>query len=425
MEELQAFAKERSFKRKLMEVQVGSGGNGSYGGGGPNGQVRRVHIVYFLSRNGSTEHPHLFRVHHLSRNGVYLRDVKSWLSELRGNDMPESFAWSYKRRYKGGYVWQDLLDEDLITPICDNEYVLKGSEISSRTLNNDIISYGEKEVSKSSSPFEVKVEDPKYPSIEKEYPQDFSTNTSIEIEESSFGSNVTTEDTTKNQDEDKDEREVQTLKDNIKNNSFYETLLDKNTNNNNNSNSKSKSKKGGNKSVTSCFEAPPSPTYSFGKPSRFLGSRASHMFRNWITCGTANAHETAVVVVNRRNGSRTSRVSLDSENNGKEYNMGQICKEQKLRGFEKSFDTKDGSKKSKKEDSNSFKTFPPAYKPVNGPNCSQCGRQFKPEKLHTHMKYCRGMKGLAKSTNPSPKPNRNTATPYSPSTDNTFYLTNN
>jgi hypothetical protein len=33
------------------------------------------------------------------------------------------------RRYKKGYVWQDLLDDDLITPISDNEYVLKGSEI--------------------------------------------------------------------------------------------------------------------------------------------------------------------------------------------------------------------------------------------------------------------------------------------------------
>lgn len=35
------------------------------------------------------------------------------------------------RRYKTGYVWQDLVDDDLITPISDNEYVLKGSEISS------------------------------------------------------------------------------------------------------------------------------------------------------------------------------------------------------------------------------------------------------------------------------------------------------
>lgn len=35
------------------------------------------------------------------------------------------------RRYKTGFVWQDLRDDDLITPITDNEYVLKGSEIHS------------------------------------------------------------------------------------------------------------------------------------------------------------------------------------------------------------------------------------------------------------------------------------------------------
>lgn len=38
------------------------------------GEVRRLHIIYFLSRlGGGIEHPHLIRVHHLARNGVYLR----------------------------------------------------------------------------------------------------------------------------------------------------------------------------------------------------------------------------------------------------------------------------------------------------------------------------------------------------------------
>ncbi|KAG2372271.1 uncharacterized protein HKW66_Vig0208610 [Vigna angularis] len=94
------------------------------------GEVRRLHIVYFLSQiGGRADHPHLIRVLHLTRNGVYLRDVKRWLGELRGKDLPEAFSWSYKRRYKSGYVWQDLLDDDLITPISDNEYILKGSQI--------------------------------------------------------------------------------------------------------------------------------------------------------------------------------------------------------------------------------------------------------------------------------------------------------
>ncbi|KAK8949282.1 hypothetical protein KSP39_PZI005132 [Platanthera zijinensis] len=60
-------------------------------------EVRKIHVVYYLSRNGKTEPPHLFRVHHSTRNGVHLRDVKRWLSELRGKEMPESFSWSYKR----------------------------------------------------------------------------------------------------------------------------------------------------------------------------------------------------------------------------------------------------------------------------------------------------------------------------------------
>ncbi|KAK1314828.1 hypothetical protein QJS10_CPA06g01578 [Acorus calamus] len=36
------------------------------------------------------------------------------------------------RKYKSGYVWQDVLrDDHLITPVSDNEYVLKGSLITS------------------------------------------------------------------------------------------------------------------------------------------------------------------------------------------------------------------------------------------------------------------------------------------------------
>ncbi|KAK1314408.1 hypothetical protein QJS10_CPA06g01584 [Acorus calamus] len=91
------------------------------------GEVRRINVVYFLSRMGNIDHPHLFRVHHLHRKAVRLRDVKRWMSSLRGKDFPDSFAW----KYKSGYVWQDLLEDDIITPVSDNEYVLKGSQITS------------------------------------------------------------------------------------------------------------------------------------------------------------------------------------------------------------------------------------------------------------------------------------------------------
>lgn len=38
-----------------------------------SGQMRRVHIVYFLCRNGRVEDPHLIRIHHHSHCGVHLR----------------------------------------------------------------------------------------------------------------------------------------------------------------------------------------------------------------------------------------------------------------------------------------------------------------------------------------------------------------
>lgn len=31
--------------------------------------------------------------------------------------------------------------------------------------------------------------------------------------------------------------------------------------------------------------------------------------------------------------------------------------------------------------------------------CRQCGKQFKPEKLHAHMKQCKGMKTLSNGSN--------------------------
>lgn len=46
-------------------------------GGGETGEVRKIRVVYFLTRNGRTEQPHLMRVHHRNRNGSGVR--------LRGN----------------------------------------------------------------------------------------------------------------------------------------------------------------------------------------------------------------------------------------------------------------------------------------------------------------------------------------------------
>ncbi|MQL97531.1 hypothetical protein Taro_030221 [Colocasia esculenta] len=92
-----------------------------------------VNVLYFLSRDGKVEQPHLLRVlpRRRRRDAVLrLRDVKRWMSELRGTGMPDAFAWACKRRYKRGYVWEDLADDDAVTPISGGEYVLMGSIVT-------------------------------------------------------------------------------------------------------------------------------------------------------------------------------------------------------------------------------------------------------------------------------------------------------
>ncbi|XP_028774328.1 uncharacterized protein LOC114731354 [Neltuma alba] len=91
-------------------------------------------------------------------NFVYvIKDVKRWIGEVRGKDLTETHAWSYKRRYKTGYVWQDLLDDDLITPISDNEYVLKGSQTHPASFETFI--FGERKTSMLNKEIHVQVHD--------------------------------------------------------------------------------------------------------------------------------------------------------------------------------------------------------------------------------------------------------------------------
>ena len=49
---------------------------------GHGGEIRKLHVIYFLSLlGGRIEHPHLIRVHHLARNGVYLRGTSFYFSQ--------------------------------------------------------------------------------------------------------------------------------------------------------------------------------------------------------------------------------------------------------------------------------------------------------------------------------------------------------
>ncbi|KAI3441130.1 uncharacterized protein J3R85_002810 [Psidium guajava] len=94
-------------------------------------QLRKVQVVYYLTRNGLLEHPHFMEVSLLADHQLRLRDVMERLTALRGKGMPSMYSWSCKRTYKNGYVWNDLSENEVIYPAEGAEYVLKGSEIIS------------------------------------------------------------------------------------------------------------------------------------------------------------------------------------------------------------------------------------------------------------------------------------------------------
>ncbi|XP_042480531.1 protein SOSEKI 1-like [Macadamia integrifolia] len=320
-------------------------------------QLRRIHIIYFLSRMGRIEHPHLIRVHHLSRNGVYLRDVKRWLSDLRGKDMPDSFAWSYKRRYKAGYVWQDLVDEDLITPISDNEFVLKGSEISSVPL--DACSCGEKKAS-TEKPDTIEDELQRSPDRKVELTPKISE---IELDDKS----------SEPLDSERSPMTDESMKSNMSRPEKVENKSEK-------KNKKSTEKK--KPPLTSSASSPKSKSYSSG---------ASQVFRNILTCGAVDTNDSALTMINRVQ--RTSKNNPPETIGGSERIFGSDFNQQPHQ--QNSRKSSNGMKNSK--NTNEKKKVSAPCKPIAEPICSQCGKRFKPEKLHSHMKSCRGMKSLNKS----------------------------
>ncbi|CAN8298994.1 unnamed protein product [Cochlearia groenlandica] len=91
---------------------------------------RRLQVVYYLTRNGHLEHPHFIEVISPVNQPLRLRDVMNRLTVLRGKSMPSRYAWSCKRSYRNGFVWNDLAQNDVIYPSDCAEYVLKGSEIA-------------------------------------------------------------------------------------------------------------------------------------------------------------------------------------------------------------------------------------------------------------------------------------------------------
>ncbi|KAE9584941.1 hypothetical protein Lal_00024208 [Lupinus albus] len=396
------------------------------------GEVRRLHIIYFLTHTGGrAEHPHLIRVLHLTRNGVYLRDVKRWLGELRGKDLPEAFAWSYKRRYKSGYVWQDLFDDDLLTPICDNEYVLKGSQIHPTTFEshspdvkktcNDILA--EKKSPQVQVADKHQLHQQQHPSLEEQPRiQESKTDTPIKL------SSEISQDSSVSDEYDESSKPLWTGKESFNEEklekcslpSLYQNLLS----------NKNGKKDDNNKTDTAEYSFSSASSSSSSQSSytklRSNSTRVSSVFRNWISCSNVETNDAALVLMN----SPLKGVSKEPKN--KPENKAQLCKGDTLGGSSRCFSTSwnhhhqqeyedrkscDGGETNMRSKKLGDLMNQTTNKSFRRPSCSQCGKLFKPERMHKHMKSCRGMKALgmsASTTAEKTKPQRSTFshTPY-------------
>ncbi|XP_022991936.1 uncharacterized protein LOC111488428 [Cucurbita maxima] len=163
------------------------------------------------------------------------------------------------------------------------------------------------------------------------------------------------------------------------------------------------------------------------------------MLRQWITCREVDAND-AVLINNL-----SPRASPNPHPSEKSINAAVFCRDDEFGGsarvprnswdgnlqirrhyshpsFRKSLD--DSRKKRQKESSGRKVAATPTYKPIAGPSCSLCGKTFRPEKMHSHMKSCRGLRSLTKTASTSNKTtsSKSTTTPTSDKDSASTYL---
>ncbi|XP_004292472.1 PREDICTED: uncharacterized protein LOC101294143 [Fragaria vesca subsp. vesca] len=296
------------------------------GKGGAVGEIRRLNIIYFLSCMWRFDHPHLIRVDHLNRNGVFLRDVKRWLADFqeKGKSWPETFNWSCKRRYKKGYVWQDLLDDDLITPVSDNEYILKGSQMLSHSCFVNI--QGDSST--------IKTNDTNH----EQSP----------IENSGFCSNLL----------------LKKKKKKIKSSDEYNNKDSKEMGCSTTSKCSSSSSPHNSSSPQSQSESVP-----VGKSSK---RRHLSMFRNLINCGAVNTNDAAHVRLNRDSNNNDSSKDIIIGKEKRDQNAGTVGSAGLFRTCmdQQKHQNHTCTTASKRADDRNQKAAASAYKPIRWPHCS-------------------------------------------------------
>ncbi|KAL5720543.1 hypothetical protein ACHQM5_013208 [Ranunculus cassubicifolius] len=349
------------------------------------GEVRRLNIIYFLSRLGKMEHAHLFRVQHCNRSGIRLRDVKRWLAELRGKNMPDSFTWSYKRRYKSGFLWQDLLDDDLITPTADNEYVLKGSEIIIPFESCTCGKRTQKEPKPEEAPTKV---DTKTPNL------NIDLRSISEISVSSTKTSPTEEEVISEPSDSETSASTEV--------SFKSTAIFSPNALDSLNSLKSKASKtteieelGEEVNDKSLMKEDEQASEKAKEQAKTFSTRKSkpNKFSNLLNCGRVETNDAAMMMVNK---SGTSGCAYSPIHRSSAL----ICRLDTLGGSERKFNGPSWNQQrahyARKNDSagrsqrkSKAQQLSEAYKPSREPRCSQCGEHFRPEKLHAHMKSCK------------------------------------
>uniref|UniRef100_A0ACD5W0R7 Uncharacterized protein n=1 Tax=Avena sativa TaxID=4498 RepID=A0ACD5W0R7_AVESA len=344
-------------------------------------EARRINVVYFLSRGGRTDQPHLFRVnlgHHLSRAGVRLRDVKRWLSEVRGKDMPDSFSWSYKRKYKAGYVWQDLMDDDLVTPISDNDYVLKGCDVRRTPPPCADGPKGspldEKKLIRKGSWEQKQLEEVLQVQVTRDYEKS-SPKPPPPVDQDSPGADQATP---------------------------FRIVLPQDLQQRKQRRQREAAARGTvseQQAVVLARGPAPGGERQHQQPAvgRVRRMRVSQVLHSILTCGAAaDAVDDAVVP-------RRSAGAIDDGEDGDGWQQRTpVCPGMDGCGIHMSRKVKlhqRGGKDSKaKRDGGRRDRVVAAHKPATLPRCSQCGKHFKPQELHSHMQSCRGLRERMRSS---------------------------
>ncbi|GFY90423.1 hypothetical protein Acr_07g0006200 [Actinidia rufa] len=103
------------------------------------------------------------------------------------------------------------------------------------------------------------------------------------------------------------------------------------------------------------------------------------MFRKLITCGGVDTNDSAMVIIKRGHKRSCTYAPIHNSDENSCNDLAEICRGDELGGSQRSFCTYGNQHQLQ-------------------PYTRQCGKMFKPQKMHRHMKSCRGMKQSARGS---------------------------